>query len=123
LNSFSIIEKNSNALNFEATSAEKYRLIKTEKIKVRGFNSVVEEYKFQKVDFLTIDAEGMDSEIIKSIDFSFVRPKVICFESVEHDPSGRGARRIELQDFLISLGYVEYAFTGLNSIMVDSRCL
>lgn len=69
-------------------------------------------------DFLTLDAEGMDLSILRSIDFDRHWPKIICVEAAEYSPVGAGARRIELIDFLLSKNYIEYANTNLNAIMV-----
>lgn len=72
-------------------------------------------------DFLSIDVEGMDFEILQSINFDHSRPKVICVEAANYSPIGAGARRNELIDFLVSKGYYEYANTNLNAIMVDRK--
>ena len=40
----------------------------------------MKKYHVEKVDFLQIDAEGADYDIIKSIDFNHVKPKVINYE-------------------------------------------
>ena len=37
-------------------------------------------YKGKKIDFLTIDAEGSDLEVLKSLDFKKYSPKTICVE-------------------------------------------
>ncbi len=72
-------------------------------------------------DFLTIDVEGMDFQILKSINFESSKPKVICVEAAEYSPIGAGERRAELIEFLVSKGYYEYANTNLNAIMVDRK--
>ena len=72
-------------------------------------------------DFLTLDAEGMDLDILRSIDFDRHWPKVICVEAAEYSPVGAGARRVELIDFLLSKDYIEYANTNLNAVMVKKE--
>jgi FkbM family methyltransferase len=72
-------------------------------------------------DFLTLDAEGMDLDILQSIDFNKHWPKVICVEAAEYSPVGAGARRADLIDFLLSNNYIEYANTNLNAIMVNKE--
>jgi len=37
------------------------------------------------LDFLSIDAEGVDLQIVRSIDFDRFRPKVLCFEGHDID--------------------------------------
>jgi FkbM family methyltransferase len=92
------------------------------KIKLTTLSAVLEKYFNNKFpDFMSIDVEGMDFQILQSIDFSKSMPKVICVEAAEYSPVGAGARRSELIDFLVSKGYYEYANTNLNAIMVDKK--
>jgi hypothetical protein len=72
-------------------------------------------------DFLSLDAEGVDLDILRSIDFDRCYPKVICVEAAEYSPVGAGARRTELIEFLQSKRYIEYANTNLNAIMVRAE--
>lgn len=92
------------------------------KIKLTTVASVLEKYCNNHFpDFLSIDVEGMDFQILKSIDFEKSKPKVICVEAAEYSPVGAGARRNELIDFLVAKGYYEYANTNLNAIMVERK--
>jgi FkbM family methyltransferase len=89
------------------------------KVKVSTLSKILEEYCGNKFpDFLSIDVEGLDLDILKSIDFEITAPKVICVEAADYSPIGAGERRVELLDFLVSKGYYEYANTNLNAIMV-----
>lgn len=116
LNSFLIEE----VRKYESLSLHK--LVETRKILVSTVNSVLQEYNNGVFpDFLSLDAEGMDFEILKSIDYNSDIPKVICVEAAEYSPTGAGEKRIELIDFLISKGYFEYASTNLNVIMVKKE--
>jgi FkbM family methyltransferase len=93
-----------------------------QKIKLITIADVLEKYfGNQFPDFMSIDVEGMDFQILQSIDFENSRPKVICVEAAEYSPVGAGARRSELIDFLVAKGYYEYANTNLNAIMVDRK--
>ncbi len=93
-----------------------------QKIKLITIADVLEKYfGNQFPDFMSIDVEGMDFQILQSIDFENSRPKVICVEAADYSPVGAGARRSELIDFLVAKGYYEYANTNLNAIMVDRK--
>jgi FkbM family methyltransferase len=54
----------------------------TETVPCMPLSKLIAEHRLQKLDYLQIDTEGFDDEIIKMIDFSQVRPKLIKFESV-----------------------------------------
>ena len=53
-----------------------------------------------KIDLLVVDAEGFESVIIPSIDFSVIKPKAIYFE-FEH----LGSEKVKVYQYLISNGY------------------
>ncbi len=95
------------------------RLDRVYKIKLTTITSILNHYcNGIFPDFLSIDVEGLDFKILKSIDFEKSSPKVICVEASEYSPEGSGARRKELIKFLGDKGYYEYANTNLNAIMV-----
>jgi FkbM family methyltransferase len=43
-------------------------------------NEILAEHFSEGIDFLSIDAEGVDGKILHSIDFKAFRPKIICIE-------------------------------------------
>ena len=94
-------------------------LFRIKKINLTTIQAILEKY-CQGIfpDFLTVDVEGMDFQIIQSIDFSRSSPKVICIEAADYSPIGAGERRNEIIEFLVGNGYFEYANTNLNAIMV-----
>lgn len=99
----------------------KYKLAETKKIKLITLKHVIDKHNSGVFpDFMSLDAEGMDFEILQSIDFNKTSPKVICVEAAEYSPIGAGERRSELINFLVNKGYYEYANTNLNAIMVRS---
>ena len=102
--------------------AEGKKLEKVQKIKLTTLDSVLKKYFADGFpDFMSIDVEGMDFQILQSINFEESFPKIICVEAAEYSPIGAGARRNELIDFLISKNYFEYANTNLNAIMVKNE--
>ena len=54
--------------------------IKTEKVRAISFSTLLKEHGIDSLDFLQIDTEGFDFEIIKMIDFSSFKPGFINFE-------------------------------------------
>ena len=113
LSSFSNIE----CENYIKTG--KYHIVDTIQIEVVTLDSVIDKYcNGIFPDFMSLDVEGMDLDILKSINYNISAPKIICVEAAEYSPIGTGSRRDELIDFLIEKGYYEYANTNLNAIMV-----
>ena len=101
------------------TATGKYKILAIEKVQLITIERLIEEYGNGRFpDFLSIDVEGLDFDILRSIPFEKYWPKVICVEAAEYSPAGTGARRNDIIDFLVSKGYYEYANTNLNAIMV-----
>lgn len=63
--------------------------------------TLLEKYKIKKLDFLQIDTEGYDYEIIKMFDIPTTKPRVIVYEN--HNLSKED--KLECADFLRSEGY------------------
>jgi FkbM family methyltransferase len=100
----------------------KYFVDKVVKIKLISINRILDKYCDGKFpDFLSLDVEGIDFEIVKSIDFDRHWPKVICVEAAEYSARGDGARKNDLINFIVSKGYTEYANTNLNAILVKNE--
>jgi len=89
------------------------------KVNLVPINEIISKY-FQTLplDLISIDVEGLEFEILSSLDFELFSPKVFCIEIADYSPTGIGRRRTELIDFLKTKGYYEYANTNLNSIML-----
>ena len=76
-----------------------------------------------EVDFLKIDVEGSESEVLRSIDFARHRPRVLVIEATAQDAafpgwakwSPRGnARWLEWEPGVLAAGYMFVHFDGLN---------
>jgi FkbM family methyltransferase len=115
LNTFSVEEKDS-------LLEMGHKLTQVIKIPVEPINNIMATY-FQdgRVDFLSIDAEGVDFEIIKSLNFGKYAPRVICIESINYTKDGTGDKRVDLCNFIENAGYLEYANTNINSIFVHRK--
>ena len=74
-------------------------------------NDILSRISDAKIDFLSLDTETMDAEILEAIDFSNYFIKAIC---VETNKSEQDAKRIE--DFLCRKGYKLQATNPVNSI-------
>ena len=48
-----------------------------------SFADLLNEYNIERIDLLQIDTEGYDSEIIRGLDFSKIKPSFIHFEHGE----------------------------------------
>lgn len=80
-------------------------------VKNNHINDILSRISDAKIDFLSLDTETMDAEILEAINFSNYSIKAIC---VETNKSEQDAKRIE--DFLCRKGYKLQASNPVNSI-------
>ncbi len=80
LSQLSTIKENSAKKAFQGN-------ILNQKILSRKLTSILDEskYKDKKINFLNIDAEGADFEVLQSLDFNKYSPELICIEVIEKD--------------------------------------
>jgi FkbM family methyltransferase len=85
-------------------------------------NNVISKWIGNAPDLLSIDAEGIDIEILKSLDFARYSPKVICVESIAFGTKEFFSRKI-LSNLMETNGYVLYADTHINTIYCQKKLL
>jgi FkbM family methyltransferase len=96
-----------------------YHITSTVKLPINSLKNIIDEYCVGKFpDFLSIDAEGIDELIIKSIDFEKNYPLVICIETISFASFGKGKKNDELINYILSKGYRVYADTYINTIFL-----
>lgn len=78
------------------------KYIVAEKVKTIQFMELIQKYDVNEVDLLHIDAEGYDYEILKAINFSEIKPKIILFEHKHL----KNEKYNESQDLLKKNGYI-----------------
>jgi FkbM family methyltransferase len=99
-----------------------FELLETINVPTKTINQVIEQNFKTPIDFITIDVEGLDLEILQSLDFDKYAPIAIVIEVIEFRPYlASGIKNTEFEDFLKTKGYVEFAFTGVNSIFVKKE--
>jgi FkbM family methyltransferase len=95
-----------------------FQVEKVIQVPLVNINDIIRENFSTKLNLLSIDVEGLDLEILKSLDYATFRPDVICVETITYD-EGKSATKIpEIFTFLSSNGYVVYADTHINTIFV-----
>ena len=102
------------ALNRENQSNVKPTMVS--QITMQSINKVMEERLGNAPDILSIDIEGLDSAVLRSIDFKKFKPIIICAETVKFDVGNKGEKDSEIRMYLESNGYFVYADTWVNTI-------
>jgi len=85
-----------------------------------NINTVLKENFSRPPSFLSIDTEGLDLDILKSLDFNRFRPSILGVETLIF-----GTKRMETEilDLMRSKDYTIRGGTFVHTIFVDNRLL
>lgn len=103
-----------------ATEKGRATIERTLQLPVRPVGDVLaEQFPQAAPDFLSLDVEGLDLEILKAWDFSRWRPKLACVETIVYAGGRGGGQRDDIAAHLQDCGYFAYAHTHVNTLFVD----
>jgi len=96
---------------------------KTQKrsVMLSNINKIIAKYFTSVPDLLSIDVEGLDLEIMKSLDFEKYAPSVICCEINTLNDKNEIVENVDLKQLLLTNGYFEYAHTFINGIYLHKK--
>jgi len=90
------------------------RLVETQ-VPCTTMDSLCRRHGLGGVDLLFIDTEGYDYEILRTVNFSTLRPRVLVYEHIHLSPADRQAAR----DLLTQQGYWHFEH-GLDTAALDA---
>ena len=99
-----VIEKKYGGLN---------KVERVTRIRLLPVSNLFREVRNNKIDFLSLDVEGLDLEILCQWDFERYAPKLICVELF--DPKTKSKNQ-DIEDFLFQKGYTRVAENPINGI-------
>lgn len=94
------------------------RIEHIERMPIRTINSVIAENFSNPPNLLSLDVEGLDLAILRSLDFERYGPAIICVETLSYTENHSEQKLTEIIDFVCAQGYFVYADTFINSIFV-----
>ena len=74
-------------------------------IKTRRLDKILDKYDFNDIDFMNIDVEGHELNILNSIDFFKYKIKFICIEMIDHNDKAKLINK-KLNEILDINGYI-----------------
>lgn len=86
----------------------------TERVKVTTLDKVLQLAGIAKIDFLSLDVEGHEIEVMRGLDFQKYQPALILIED--------GVRDLSKHRFLKSRGYKLVKRTSINNWYVPRDC-
>lgn len=97
--------------------SEGYKVVKELFIDTQQLTQVIQKYcKNIDIDFITVDTEGYDMEVLKSLSWERFRPKLVCVETVNQEKHGNNDNLESIDTYLIKQGYEKSYDNGLNTI-------
>jgi len=91
------------------------------KIPLKNINSIIKEHFQTCPNFVSLDVEGLDYEILKSFDFLKFRPQVFCIETLSYTEDNTERKIYEIIDLMKEKDYLPYADTYINTIFVEAK--
>lgn len=91
---------------------------KQKQVEIKTIDLILKTHHLPFPDLLSLDVEGLDERIIKSIDYKTNFPKVICVETLSFDKIGHGVKNDKLISMIQNFGYYLFADTYINSIFI-----
>lgn len=97
----------------------KIKIQKIIEVPVVTINEVLSTHFKQAPDFMSLDVEGLDLAILRSLDLTRYRPKVVCVETITFSENRQGKKIVEIAEVMQDNGYFAYADTNVNTLFVD----
>jgi FkbM family methyltransferase len=99
-----------------AASAEKFGVgYATETRQVRRLSTLLAYHGFEKIDFLKIDVEGAEDQVLAGMDWTRHRPRVVVIEAVNPGSSDTSA---SFEPQMLKAGYTFAFFDNLNRFYI-----
>lgn len=103
-----------------------HKLKRKIKVQMHKLEEIMKKYVKSGVDFISIDTEALDLEVLKSNDWKKYRPKILCIETLDFadlltSTKGNISKKETISSYLSGKGYKEYFSNGLNTLYIDSK--
>jgi len=98
-----------------------YRVEKRVTIPLLSVNDLIKKYFDPCPNFVTIDVEGLDIEILRSFNFETYRPEVFCVETLTYAEDKTEHKIQNIMQLMDNADYFVYGDTYINTIFVDKK--
>ena len=82
---------------------------------------ILQQYFTLPPDFVSIDIEGMDFEVLKTFNLDTFRPPIFCIETLTYDEYGNQRKLENIIIYMNNNDYFLFADTYVNTIFIDQR--
>lgn len=99
----------------------KFKVEKVVKMPIVNINDIIANNFTECPDFISIDVEGWDLKILKTLNFEKYSPAVFCVETLAYKEDGSTYRIQEIHDLFENKGYFSFKETIANNIFVNKN--
>ena len=96
-----------------------FKLTEVAKVKLIDINTILRDNFAQRPDLLSIDIEGLDLAVLKTLDFDRYPIPVVCVETCRYSEDHVRPKDHAIAEFMLTKGYEVYADTYINTIFVQ----
>lgn len=110
---------------FSKEEAERYqgygsqKIVKVVKQPLKPVNRILEQHFEKCPNLISLDIEGLDFQILQSLDLDKWRPEVFCIETLTYTEDKTERKLEEIMEYMKGRGYMVYADTFINTVFVD----
>jgi FkbM family methyltransferase len=97
------------------------RILKEMSVPVVSLESIITDYFPNGLELLSLDAEGLELALLKSLNYEKHRPLAICVETVGFSQTLAKPKSDVITSILAPNGYALYADTFVNTIYIDTK--
>ena len=90
-------------------------------IPLKPVNDIIRQHFTSPPNFMSLDVEGLDLDILKTLDFDNLAPDVICVETITFSITNTEEKVQDIAHFMHSKGYFTYADTHVNTIFCKKK--
>ena len=93
---------------------------KIKKIKTENINSILNKYRFNKIDFLSIDLEGQEYEALRDFNFKRYKVNLLSVEMLSHNPLSKKISK-KIDRLLVRNNFKLVYKTGINYFYKNTK--
>jgi FkbM family methyltransferase len=98
-----------------------YKIEQVLKAQTYNINNLIEKYCKGTPNLISIDIEGLDYLVLKTLNFDKYRPEVFCIETAVFNTEGALKKNLKIHEYMLEKDYFIYADLYENTIFVDNK--
>ena len=111
---------------FSEAEAKRYEAMGTQRIEkvllvplVMLDDIFADRFSAREPTFVSIDIEGLDFEVLSTLNLNKYRPPIVCIETLQYSETREETKDARIAQLMSDNGYFVYGDTYINTIFVD----